>query len=211
MKKACPFVKIVFNTRLTKHSNVSYYQLYTGHHFDNYVDEFKYSSETCWLKTPIPVTSVHNQDHLYQILRRHFYKISFKEIELKPISMYCLSLLTYLQNKHSVDYLLIYDDWMKDTEGATENLLEVLNIPKHNLPYAMTAIKKDSQANFFTSRTTSKSNVFNQDQLKRIDWVYQILGLPLTYDMELEKFKSFLSDFTCNDQKVSYINRNYNT
>ena len=211
MKKACPFVKIVFNTRLTKHSNVSYYQLYTGHHFDNYVDEFKYSSETCWLKTPIPITSVHNQDHLYQKLKKHFYDISSKQIELKPISMYCLSLLTYIQNKHSVDYLLIYDDWMKDTEGETENLLDALDIPKTNLPYAMTAIKKDSQADFFTSRTTSKSNVFNQDQLKRIDWVYQILGLPLTYDMELEKFKTFLSDFTCNDQKVSYINRNYNT
>ena len=116
VKKACPFVKIVFNTRLPRHSNVSYYQLYTGCHFENYADEFMFSPETCWLKTPIPLTSVHNQDKLYLTLKEHFYDISQKQIELKPTSMYSLALLTYFQHKHLVDYLLVYDDWMKDVQ-----------------------------------------------------------------------------------------------
>ena len=137
MKKACPFVKIVFNTRLPRHSNVSYYQLYTGCHFENYADEFMFSPETCWLKTPIPLTSVHNQDKLYLTLKEHFYDISQKQIELKPTSMYSLALLTYFQHKHLVDYLLVYDDWMKDVQMETENLLEALDIPKSYLQFGM--------------------------------------------------------------------------
>ena len=151
-----------------------------------------FSPETCWLKTPIPLTSVHNHDKLYLKLKEHFYNISQKQIELKPTSMYSLALLTYLQHKHLVDYLLVYDDWMKDVQVETAKLLEALDIPNSYLQFAMAALNKDSQNNFFVQSKVKKVDIFTQDQLKRIDWVYQILDLPFKYDMDLEEFKNTL-------------------
>ena len=196
MRKACPEVKIVYNTKLPKHANISYYQVYTGHHFKERADELTFHPEKWWQKTPIPISSVHKQDELYKTLKYHTYNMTKDNMEVKSTTMYAVSLICYLQNKSSVDYLLIYYEWMKDAQAGTEKLFDALRIPKDFVQLALTAMKRDSQDNYFVNSGRNKKNVFTEDQLRRINFIYEVLDLPLKYKMKLEEFKAFLAEYT---------------
>ena len=196
MKKAYPDVKIVYNTRLPKPSNISYYQIYTGHLYEDWVDELTFHPQKWWQKTPIPIPSVHRQDELYKTLKDHTYSMTKDTLEIKSTSLFAVSLICYLQNKAFVDHLLIYDEWMKDVQAETEKLFESLNVPKDYVQLALTAMKRDSQDNYFVNSSRDKKNVFTEDQVRRINCIYKVLDLPLKYEMKLEEFKTFLTEYT---------------
>ena len=160
------------------------------------MDELTFHPEKWWQKTPIPISSVHKQDELYKTLKDQTYHMTKDTMEVKSTTLYAVSLICYLQNKASVDYLLIYDEWMRDTQAGTEQLFDALHVPKDFVELALTAMKRDSQDNYFVNSGRNKKNVFSEDQVRRINFIYKVLDLPLKYEMKLEEFKAFLAEHT---------------
>lgn len=193
MKEACPEIKIMFNTRLPRTSNTSFYQVVKGH---VYTDSLSYDLKTWWKYFSFPHHFYHDLDSPYANFKAKVIdKLSPQKMEKFAVGSFAAALLCYLNNKDKVDYLLIYDDWMENVQSITQDMFESLGIPKDYVTPAMTALNRDSQNKFFGNIDGKRSSVLTELQWQSVNEIFKMLNLPLKHEMNIEEFKAFLKSY----------------
>ena len=191
VKNACPEAKILFNTRLPRTSNSSFYQLFKGH---VYTDSVNYDMKTWWRYFSFPHRFYHDPKSPYANFKEKVLeKLSPNHMEKIAAGEFAAALLCFLENKDKVDYLLIYDDWMENVQSITGEMFEIIGISNDLVPSAMTALSKHSQRKFYGD-IDGKRNMTDL-QWKNIDEIYNMLNLPLKHEMNIEEFKAFIKSY----------------
>ena len=105
MKEACPEIKIIFNTRLPRTSNTSFYQVVKGH---VYTDSLSYDLKTWWKYFSFPHHFYTDPDGPYANFKKEVIdKLSPSKMEKFAVGSFAASLLCYLENKDKAQCLKI--------------------------------------------------------------------------------------------------------
>ena len=105
VKEACPEIKIIFNTRLPRTSNTSFYQVVKGH---VYTDSLSYDLKTWWKYFSFPHHFYTDPDGPYANFKKQVIdKLSQSKMEKFAVGSFAASLLCYLENKDKAQCLKI--------------------------------------------------------------------------------------------------------
>eukprot|EP00095_Tigriopus_kingsejongensis_P004227 maker-scaffold74_size411160-snap-gene-3.20 protein:Tk04227 transcript:maker-scaffold74_size411160-snap-gene-3.20-mRNA-1 annotation:"hypothetical protein CAPTEDRAFT_213494" len=143
VKKVCPEVKHVFNSRCPKPSINSFWKLVQPSMNTYY---FKYKGRDFWFRH----SAIYQSNNYYRQLYQEQYqrRWDFDNAECQ-VTAYCGALNSYLQNKDSYDHVILYEDITDDLEGTAERLLKFMNLPISHRDKLLEASKSDSQNGIF--------------------------------------------------------------
>ena len=190
VKKMCPNIKVIFNTRLPKHNVSSLYQIINGPVYESSTSP---EIKTIWKR--FVALPPHPKD-MTKALKKYRNEVIAK-LDIDKMDLYiggCFSSYFYwfLQHRDIYDFVLLYDEWMHYPLIETAKLFDSLGIDKKHLSVALEAFDKDSQNKFFGETDGKRAEVISEDEWRRIDEVFQTFGLPLKHDMSIEEYKSVL-------------------
>lgn len=84
---------------------------------------------------------------------------------------------------------------MANTKDVLKYLLEAfaVDINEEKLQFALTALNEDSQKGLFLRATTSRTQTFHEDILRKVtNSTFQQMNLSLKFDSNVDDTKSFL-------------------
>ena len=107
--------------------------------------------------------------------------------------VFASSLMCYARNRNLFEYVMIYEDLMENPHTETEELFKTFSIPIKHIPNVLTALKKDSQGQFFAHKSGKRVQVFLPKQWQNFENIFKQLKAPISHIMTLNEFRALVN------------------